>query len=166
MNRLEEFINNHKNLFDEEPEAGHFERLQEKMNRETLRDAARHVSTVKILWRGLSIAASIAIVFSVWQYASRQNVILVCENAIDMKICYLDRMEAVANQIEALISDFDQWDRQDVMNDVQNIIDAVNSDFEIEIPEELPEDIAKTIIADYYRQNLESLKMIAESINN
>jgi len=152
MNRLEEFISNHKNLFDVEPPTGHFERLQEKMNPKSGR-------IIALRW-GLSIAASIAVVLSVWQYTAKQNGMMICENATDMKICYLDRMNEVASQIELLIRDFDQWDRQDVMNDVQNIIDTVKDDFESEIPEEVPDDVAKAILADYYRQNLESLEMI------
>jgi len=158
MNPLEEFISNHKILFDEEPPTGHFERMQEKMNRKSGRIFALRL--------GLSIAASIAIVFSVWQFYKKQNGTTICENAIDMKICYLERMDAVVGQIEALIRDFDQWDRQEVMNDVQNIIDSVKDNFESEIPEELPDDLAKAILSDYYRKNLESLEMIAELIAN
>ena len=152
MNRLEEFISNHKNLFEEEPPTGHFERMQEKMNRKSGR-------IIALRW-SLSIAASIAVVLSVWQYTGKQNRIMICENTIDMKTCYLERMDAVAGQIEALIKDFDPWDRQEVMNDVQNIIDSVKDDFESEIPEELPDDLAKAILSDYYRLNLESLEML------
>ena len=156
MNRLEEFISNHKSQFEEEPLAGHFERLQQRMNRKSGR-------TIALRW-GLSIAASIAVLFTVWQYAAKPNETMLCENATDIKICYLDRMEAVAGQIEMLVREFDQWERQEVMNDVQYLIDAVNSDFESEIPEELPEDMAKAILADYYRQNLEGLEMIVKAI--
>jgi hypothetical protein len=156
MNRLEEFISTNKSLFDEEPAAGHFERLQQKMNRTSGR-------IIALRW-GMSIAASIAIVFSVWQYAVKQNGMEVCENATDMKICYLNRMDAVVSQIETLISDFDQWDRQEIMNDVQDIIDAVNGDFESELPDEIPDDMAKAILADYYRKNLEGMEMIVQSI--
>ena len=173
MNRLEEFISNHKSLFDEEPAAGHFERLQQKMNSRDVacrvsinapKDAAHQITTVRALWWAISIAASIAILLTIWQYAENQNGNLMCEKATDLKICYLDRMEAVAGQIEALISDFDQWDRQEVMNDVKNIIDAVHSGFESELPEELSEDMAKAFLADYYRHNLEGLEMIVKAI--
>ena len=160
MNRLEQYVRDHKNLFDEEPATGHFERLQEKMNRKP-----RQI----IAWRwGISIAASIALLISagiIWLYPGKQNdLTVVCENANDMKICYLDKMNAVADKIEALSQNLDQWDKQQVMTDVQNIIDAANSDFGNEIPEELPEDKAKSILSDYYRQNLEGLNMIAEKL--
>jgi len=158
MNSLEQYISEYKSLFEEEPATGHFERFQEKMNRKSAK-------IITLRW-GISIAASIAIVLSVWQYIEKQNEMMVCENAADMKTCYLDRMDVVASQIETLIRDFDQWDKQDVMNDVQNIIDAVNGDFESEIPEELPGDMAKAILSDYYRQNLEGLEMIMKSITN
>ena len=158
MNRLEEFISNNKSLFDEEPATGHFERLQKKIDRKSGR-------IIALRW-GLSIAASIAVLLTVWQYVEKQNGMEVCENATDLKFCYLDRIDVVANQIETLISDFDQWDRLEIMNDVQNIIDAVNSDFESELPEELPDDLAKAILADYYRKNLEGLEMIVKAIRN
>jgi hypothetical protein len=160
MNRLEQFVRNHKSRFDEEPAAGHFERLQQKMNRKSKRIAA-------LRW-SVSIAASVAIIFLtgiVWQYSEKQdNRTALCENAVDMKVCYLDRMNTVALQIEMLTKDFSPWDQQQVMNEVQNAIDAAGSGFENEIPEELPENEAKLILSDYYRQNLESLEMIAEEL--
>jgi len=160
MNGLEEYIRNHKSLFDEEPETEHFERLQQKMNRKSGRIIA--------LRRMISIAASVAILLStgmVWHYFAKQTNILVCENVSDMKVCYLDRMNDVASRIETLISDFDPWDRQDIMNDVQNIVETAG-EFENEIPEELPNDVTKSILSDFYRHNLESLEMIAQSIKN
>ena len=168
MSSLEQYIRNHKSLFDEEPATGHFERLQQKMTggKDVVSDAARRVSTIRMLRWGISIAASIVLLLSVWQYTSKQNEMLLCENVSDMKICYLEKMEMIASQIETLISDFDPWDQQEVMNDVQNIIEAVNGDFESELPEELPEDMAKAILADYYRQNLEGLERIAYIIRN
>jgi len=161
MNRLEQYIRDNKSQFDEEPVAGHFERLQQKMTR-------RHGKIIALRW-SISIAASIAIILTagmLWQNSGKPNSIILCENASDMKICYLDRMYEVASQIEKLVMDFDQWDQQQVLDEVQNVIDAVKDDFESEIPEELPLDKAKEILSDYYRQNLESLEMIVESIKN
>ena len=162
MNRLEEYIRDNKSLFDEEPPAGHFERMQQKMNRKSGK-------IIALRW-SVSIAASIAILLTagvIWQNAGKQNDrIILCENVSDMKICYLDRMYEVAGQIEQLVTDFDPWDQQQVLDDVQNIIDTVSDDFESEIPEELPDDMAKAILSDYYRQNLESLEMIVELISD
>jgi len=164
MDSLEKYIRENKSRFEEEPEADHFERMQKKMKVKSSSSGKRFVA---IRW-GMSIAASIAIIYIVssiiFQNVAKQNVI--CENTINMKICYLEKMYAVAGQIEELIVDFDQWDRQLVMSDVQYIIETVNSDFENEIPEELPDDIAKVILSEYYRHNLESLEMIVESIKN
>jgi len=161
MRNVEQYIRENKSLFDEEPEAGHFGRLQQKMTR-------RHGKIIALRW-SISIAASIAIILMagvLWQNSGKPNSILLCENVSNMKICYLDRMYEVADRIEKLVVDFDQWDQQQVLNDVQNVIDAINDDFESEIPEELPDDILKAILSDYYRQNLESLEMIVESITN
>jgi hypothetical protein len=162
MNRLEQYIRNNRSRFDEEPAAGHFERLQQKMNRKPGR-------TVALRW-GVAVAASVAIVLSagiIRQYAGkRDSMTAMCENTGDMKVCYLDKMNAVAGQIEELTRDFDQWNRQQVMTDVNNIIDAAGSGFENEIPEELPDARAKEILADYYRQNLNSLEWIERKIKN
>jgi len=162
MNRLEEYIRDNKSLFDEEPPAGHFERMQQKMSRKSGK-------IIALRW-SISIAASIAVLLTagvIWQNAGKPNDrIILCENVSDMKICYLDRMYEVAGQIERLVTDFDPWDQQQVLDDVQNIIDTVSDDFESEIPEELPDDMAKAILSDYYRQNLESLEMIVELISD
>jgi len=160
MNRLEQYIRDRKNLFDEEPMPGHFERLQQKMNRKSQRRVA-------LRWC-ISIAASITILFLVGifrQPAGKQDIgKIVCENSGDMKSCYLSKMNAVADRIEALSKNLDLWDRQQIMIDVQNIIDTANSGFESEIPKELPKKQAKAILSDYYRQNLEGLEMIEKKL--
>jgi len=157
MNSLEQYVRDRKALFEEEPASGHFERLQQKMN---------HKSRRINLW-SISIAASVAVLLAVgtiWLYYIQPE--RGCEYAGDMKICYLDKMYVLAHCIEERIVDFDVWDQQQVMGDVQSIFEAVNSDFEIEIPDELPDNKVRAILSDYYRQNLESLEMIAKIIIN
>ena len=160
MNRLEQYISDRKSQFEEEPPAGHFERMHQKMNRKSRR-------TIVLRW-SISIAASIAIVIiaGVFRHysGSQDNKMTLCENAIDMKLCYINKMNSVADEIEILIKDFDSWDRQQILIDIQNIINDANSDFESEIPDELPDNEAKLILSGYYRQNLESLEMIAEEL--
>jgi len=161
MNHLEQYIRDRKSLFEEEPAPGHFERLQQKMNRQSRR-------TIALRW-GLSIAASIAILFSVGviirQHPVKQDTMLAgCENAADMKDCYMNKMNVVAGQIEILSQGLNSWDRQQVMTDVQNIIDTAAGGFESELPEELPAKEAHLILSDYYRQNLESLEMIVKEL--
>jgi len=162
MNRLEEYIRDHRNRFDEEPASGHFERLQQKMNRKSKR-------TVALRW-SISIAASIAIVFLagiIRQHSERiDDSMAICENAVDMKLCYLDKMNAVAGRIEMLTKHLDPWDQRQVMTDVKNIINTVDGDFESEIPEELPINKAKLILSDYYLHNLKSLEMIEGELKN
>ena len=160
MNKLEKYIRDNKSLFEEEPASGHFERLQQKINRKSNR-------IVALKW-SISIAASIAIVFlagAIWQQTGKKNdMMIVCENSIDMKHCYLEKMNVVASRIEILTKDLDPWEQQQIMTDVQNIIYMADSNFESEIPEELPEKQARAILSDYYRQNLESLKMIEKEL--
>ena len=162
LSKLEKFLHDNRRLFDEEPPMGHFERLKQKMTDKPTRI---------ISWRAsLSIAASIAILATVgivWLNPAKEHeTLVVCEDTGDMKFCYLERMNVVAEKIEMLVMDFDVWDRQEVMNDVQSIIETVNSDFESELPEELPEDLMNAILSDFYRQNLEGLEMIHHTIES
>jgi len=161
MNNLEKYIRENKSLFDEEPETGHFERLQQKMNRKSGR--------IKALSWGISIAAMIAIILSIGIIVQRQtgkqkDGMVACENAVDMKSCYLKKMNVVAGQIAALTKNLEDLDRQQVMIEVQMIIDQAHIGFESEIPEELPAIKAKAILSDYYRQNLEGLEMIKKDL--
>ena len=160
MNRLEQYIQDRENRFDEEPPVGHFERLQQKIDRKSRR-------TVMMRW-SISVAASVAIIISagiIFQHTGKQNVELTgCENTDNMKLCYLDKMYDVAGQIDSLTMNLDPWDRMQIITDVQNIIDMADSGLENEIPEELPTNEANLIFSDYYRQNLESLEMIVEDL--
>jgi len=162
MNSLEQYIRENRSRFDEEPATGHYERLQQKMNRKSVRIAA-------LSW-SISIAASVAIVLLtgiIWQQTPKQgNGMITCENAIDIKSCYINKMNVVAGQIGALSQNLDPWDRQQVMTDVQNIIDAAGSGFESEIPKELPEHETRLILSGYYRQNLESLEAVVDRLKN
>ena len=160
MNKLEQYISDRKSRFEEEPPAGHFERMQQKMNRKSRR-------TIVLRW-SISIAASIAIVIFAgiaWQSTGKHNnEMAICENTVNMKDCYLNKMNVLAGRIEALTKKLDPWDRQQIMIDVRNIIDTADSGFESEIPEELPVDEAKLILSGYYRQYLESLEMIVKEL--
>ncbi|MDR2039941.1 MAG: hypothetical protein LBQ60_18625 [Bacteroidales bacterium] len=154
MKKLEQYIRNHKNLFEEEPASGHFERLQQKIQ------AKQHPVSLSRLIVG--IAASVTLVLSaglLWWYTHQpSNTLAICDNADDMKLCYLDKMNDVAEKIFELSKD--QWDQELVMEDVKGIIEA-NQNFEKEIPEDLPDEAVKSILSDYYQHNLESLYTIA-----
>lgn len=165
MKRLEEYVRDHKNRFDEEPVAGNYERLQQKMLRRQSNHRRLVLGQRVVLW-SVSIAASIAIVLSavvVWQRSEKQNDrTAMCDDVPDMKICYLNRMNAVANEIEKLAEELDEWDRQLVMTDVRNILEETDNGLEHELPDELSDDRARQIFSDYYRQNLEGLETIEQ----
>jgi hypothetical protein len=163
MRNLETYITENRNSFDEEPNSGHFKRFQQKTNRK------RNLKIVK--W-SISIAASICILVSagimLYQYDSHGNnniAMSSCENAIDIRACYLNKMMALAEKIETLTQDFDRWDRAEVMMAVQTIIDATaNSFLASDLPNELPEERTRTILSDYYQRNLQGLELIAQVV--
>ncbi|GHT23579.1 hypothetical protein FACS189430_07060 [Bacteroidia bacterium] len=158
MNHLEEYIKQNKALFEEEPEGGHFERLWEKQRR-------RRHTRVMMRW-SIAVAASVALLFAVGVHR-QQDVptppeVVLCENTDDMKMCYIDKMNTVANEIRLLTGNLEPWDREIVLNDVQNIIEATHNSLADELPEELAPEILHTILSDYYRKNLESMQNIVE----
>jgi hypothetical protein len=158
MNHLEEYIKQNKNQFEEEPENGHFERFLEKQNR-------RHHTRVMVRW-SIAIAASVALVFAVGVHR-QQDVpappeAVLCENADDMKMCYIDKMNTVADEIRQLTNHLEPWDRKIVLNDMQNIIEATHNGLVNELPEELAPEARHTILSDYYRKNLESMQNMVE----
>jgi hypothetical protein len=160
MNHLEEYIKQNKALFEEEPETGHYERLLEKQNRR------RHTRTM-LRW-SIAAAASIALVFAIG--VNRQPdapippEVVLCENTDDMKMCYLDKMNTVADQIRLLTDHLDTWDKKIVLDDMQNIIEATHNGLADELPEELLPEIRHSILSDYYRKNLESMHTIVEAL--
>ncbi len=160
MKNLEQYIRDNKHLFDEEPETGHFERLQQKMNR-----ADR---SIIMLRRTVAIAASVMLLVSIgilYPYITKSDgMAMTCESSDNMKLCYLDKMNDAADRIKVLTEGFDRWDRQQVLEDVESIIEATNDGLETELPDELPDEAVKSILSDYYQRNLESMQMIVQNL--
>jgi hypothetical protein len=159
---VEKYIIDNKNQFEEEPSTDHFERFQQK--------TARKQKLTVVQW-SISIAASIAILLTtgiLLQHTGNQSeTMLLCENAVDIRVCYIEQMNVVAGKIEILTQDFDRWDRQEVINTVQDIINSsASGNFESELPRELPNDAMQAILADYYQRNLQGLERIIQSITN
>ncbi len=89
MEKLEQYIRHHPYRFDEEPDPGHVERMQKKIQ------AKQHARVFSRLI--VSIAASVALLFSagLWYIYQPSDTLTVCDNADDMKRCYLDKMNDV-----------------------------------------------------------------------
>jgi hypothetical protein len=154
MNNLEQFIDKNRLMFDEEPDSGHFERLQKKMHR------SRRITMIR--W-SIGIAAVLAVVFTA--RILRQPDVLPCEMSADMKMCYLEQFDRVAGQIEALAATLDAWDRKQVMDNVQFIIHTVANEAEADIPAELPPDARKAILSEYYQRYLVSMQNMVVTLN-
>jgi hypothetical protein len=76
-------------------------------------------------------------------------------------------MYDVAMYIDRLAEHTDPFVRESLQSEVAGIIDDTRS-FEKELPPELPPESAQAILAGYYRQHLETLQDIAQtlSVNN
>lgn len=177
---LERFIKNNLPAFDEEPASGHYERqaaARERAKRFVVlkryaRQKAQREKGSPYLRKAafFAIAASVtAVMLSIFftlhdrTPAVRQETVVLCENAADMKSCYFGKMNDVATQIREMAEILDNIDPQEVMIEVDNLL-ATGDDIELEIPEELPDDAAKTVLLNYYKQHLESLQSIAERL--
>ena len=162
MDSLEKYINDNKSLFEQEPDDGHFERLRQKM---IYRSYEKRIAALR--W-GMSIAATVAIMFMAGFFLmqNEKQGEVICEISDNMQTCYLEKMIELANRIEELIIGLDYWDRQIVMNNVNYIIETVSGDFENTLPRELPADMLKEILIDFYQQNFEGLKLIERRVMN
>jgi hypothetical protein len=157
-NNLERFIKNNFPAFDEEPASGHYERWQAKRAKARRRTKLLVVSQ---LAAAACLAAVVTVLVNDRTPATPQGTIVLCENAADMKSCYLSKMNDVAEQIREVAETLDGIDPQEVMIEVDNLL-ATGGDIELEIPDELPDDAAKAMRVNYYQQHLESLQSIAE----
>jgi hypothetical protein len=164
---IQEYIQNNLPAFDEEPAAGHLERFRAKQKR-----AHRRRTTARFVLP--AVAASVALLLVAGIVAERRTArpaeglaggVALCEQAVDMKSCYLGRMNDVAAQIRELSQTFDEGLRQEVLDEVDDLLDT-SGDIEREIPGELPDEDANNLLRNYYRQHLESLQSIRDAMDN
>ncbi len=158
---IEDYIKNNLDAFDEEPIAGHFERFERKQQASQRR---------KIVWLSapLAVAASVVLLvaFGIFTpHMQQPNAIAVvpCEQSTNMQACYFDKMNEMVAQIDRLTYQMDSWDQQLVRDEVANIIEAAREAEEL-IPEGLPANESRQLLAGCYQQNLQSLQMIAELV--
>jgi hypothetical protein len=164
MKNLERFIKNNLPAFDEEPASGHFERLQAKWEHTRRRTKTL---TISQLAAAACLAAVVTVIALVYDRpaATSPEIVVLCENAADMKSCYLSKMNDVAAQIQKMAETLDSIDPQEVMMEVDNLL-ATGDDIELALPDELPDDAAKAMKANYYQRHLESLQSIAQQISD
>ncbi len=160
---LDEFIKNNREAFDEEAPVGHYERFCMRMQSEQ-----RYKKAVQ-LYMQIAVAASLVILFSLHVFLihnqpENNKIATICEQTVDMKSCYRNKMDNLAVQIQALAQNMDAWNRQIVYDEVENIITSVD-DIEYMLPYEISEQETKQIMAEYYQQSLESLENIAYLVN-
>ncbi|MDR1739258.1 MAG: hypothetical protein LBR45_00665 [Bacteroidales bacterium] len=162
MDTLKEYIKAHRDVLEqEEPAMRHYERFKKKQHRKQV-----------VGW--WSIAAAVAGIFAIAAITSvylQQNLrqpfdsTINCENAADMKACYIGRMQEVAANIDSLSKNLDLITRSDLHTEVFYIIEE-NETFDEELPKELPAEQTKKILAAYYSDNLNSLLEIEQRLSN
>ena len=159
MENLENYINNNLEAFDEEPTNDHYQRFQNK------RQKTQRRKTV-FLTTQIAIAASLLlfITLNILPPQEHPNELIICEQSDDMKACYLSQMHDIASHLETITEGMDVWNRQIVDNEVNSIINSID-DIEFYIPEELPVEESKQILAACYQQKVEGLQGIVELVN-
>ena len=176
---LERFIKNNLSAFDEEPASGHHERqalARERakrfvvLRRYARRQARREKSSPYLRKAALfAVAASVAVVMlNIFilhnrPSAASPDTVVLCENAADMKSCYLGKMNDVAAQIREIAATLDNIDPQEVMIEVDNLL-ATCDDIELDLPGELSDEAATAVLTDYYQHHLESLQSIIRQL--
>lgn len=174
MDQLKTYINKHRPEFDtEEPAAGHFERLEAKLAAQQP-TKGRRMAMPRLRY---AVAASVALLVSLgisifFFHDNTAKIIVVaestpCDDPATMKYCYLEKMNDTAILIDRLTENTDLFVRQTIQEEVASIIEDTQS-FDEELPDELAPERAQAILSDYYRQHLETLQDIAQtlSVNN
>ncbi len=160
MDKLKTYIKDYREVFDNEtPRPGHFERFEAKLGRK---------ERSKVYYWQWAAAAVVVLSLSaglwLWQQPAVPpgggQVTVVCENAADLKACYLGQMYETAGIIEELSEKLDPYTRGDVQTEVAGIIGA-NQFFEQELPEELPEKETREILI----ENTESRSQLGNREN-
>ncbi|MDR2359161.1 MAG: hypothetical protein LBD87_05110 [Prevotellaceae bacterium] len=159
---LERFIKNNLPAFDETPAGGHYERMQAKWTQARRRAKIFSISQMA----AACIIAAFAVTIFLYDHtpATPQDTVTLCENAADMKSCYLSKMNDVAAQIRAIAATLDNIDPQEVMIEVDNLL-ATGNDIEQELPDELSGEAATAVLANYYQHTLESLQTIIQLLS-
>ncbi|MDR0694729.1 MAG: hypothetical protein LBF81_05475 [Prevotellaceae bacterium] len=161
---LERFIKNNLPAFDEAPASGHYERMQAKWAK-----ARRRAKILSISQMAAAACIIAAFTVTVFLYdhapATLPEAVVLCENAADMKSCYLSKMNDVAAQIRAIAATLDDIDPQEVMIEVDNLL-ATGDDIEQELPGELSGEAATAVLSNYYQHNLESLQTIIQLLSD
>jgi len=161
MKKLEQFIIDNRRNFEEEPAVGHFERFANKQR-------AAYRSKIIRISAPLAIAASIALLAVIGVLsppAPRVDTVIVCEQSDNMQLCYFDRMNEAAEKIEHLLRDKDAWEQRLIRDEAASIIEMAR-DVENYLPDELPADERAKLLADRYRNNLESLETLQSILTN
>jgi len=159
MENLDKYIHDNLAAFDEEPTNDHYQRFQNKQQKTQRRKTV-------FLTTQIAIAASLLLFITIGLFPTHEQVdkiTIVCEESDDMKACYLSQMYDIASHLETITEGMDVWNRQIVDNEVNSIINSID-DIEFYIPEELPTEDRKQILAGYYRQNIETLQNIVELV--
>ena len=160
MENLDKYIHDNLAAFDEEPTNDHYQRFQNKQQKTQRRKTV-------FLTTQIAIAASLLLFITIGLFPTREQVdkiTIVCEESDDMKACYLSQMYDIAAHIETLTKDMDSWSKEIVDSEIFFIINAAK-DAETYIPEELPAEESKQILAACYQQKVEGLQGIVELVN-
>lgn len=159
MKHLEQYIKDHRPAFEEEPAAGHYARFRAKAG-------AHRTGRRWYLALQIAAAACVAGFLSLGILLHRgapDNQSALCDQAEDMRSCYLEKIDGAAAEIDRLTQHFEYHDRLTVSIEVNNILQSAREVDDL-LPDTLPEEESREILSGYYQNTMESLQTIIQII--
>jgi len=181
MKNLKDYIKENREAFDDqEPAAGHFERFEQlldKQTREEKKDKEKKTEKRIYLTKFISVAASIAILFVVGIKLYQPNRIIQTDirnienpenqtNSDEFATTneyYRQLMEAQIADIMCKLSYTDSENQSQLSTDLEKII-RYNKDFLEEIATSTDEELAIYYLIKHYKANIEALENINEKL--
>jgi hypothetical protein len=172
MRKWRNYIKENPSFFDDqEPEEGHFERFEERLNRSTQRDNNKRTALIKRV-SAFSIAASIAILVLVGiRFFSSPNAVVeeisagqnLKEEFLTTDDFYQEQMNKQIEVIQCKLASADSQTRNQLEKDLQSIRNE-NKHFVKEIQNDENEELAIFYLVKHYRANLRALQFINDKL--
>jgi ElaB/YqjD/DUF883 family membrane-anchored ribosome-binding protein len=167
MKNRKNYIEKNRIVFDDqEPEEGHLERFEEKLNRYS---AENKDKSVKIKWiHAFAIAASVALLLGVGirYYSAPVKVEQNPENEFfTTDNFYKRQMDSQIANIQCKLEKADTKTRKQLEDDLQSLIEE-NNRFVEKIQNDENEELALFYMVKHYKANLQALRFINNKLEN
>ena len=168
QNLREEFQKNKERLNDKLPNEGHIERFEKRL--EQFNQSNRQGTNKKRYFFAVSIAASLALIIGIGTFIFDNDSTQFAEQNVAEQFTltnnfYKEEMNSQIAEIECKLTNVDEDIKDQVINDLKNVIKE--SQFFVEsIESDENSELAMKYLVKHYRTNIEALKQINSKLGN